>query len=289
MSKAPFLSRRRLHFGQQERPACIGRDSRPFSVAVRGLAHDVVESLRTLGIALEQLGIRTDVAGEEKVDGFATGARGFDLDRTRAQEMTCPPQPRSKAGCHGEPVAKVDRAKLGEAQDRVFTGIDRLDGRLSATRITLIELLHLHFLDMAGVRQHDRAQVDRARRCENRTGEAVLHEFRNKAAVVDMGVAEHHRVDIGRTKRKGPVIEFLLRLGPLHHAAVDQNLGRVAFHQEARPGDGAASPMKMQAHDTHPLVAGAFLAPVRSSLPAQPRRAYTHFFVAGAHVPIGAI
>ena len=46
--------------------------------------------------------------------------------------------------------------------------------------------------------------------------------FGKKAAMVDMGVGQQHRVDLCRAKRKDPVVEFLQGFRSLKQPAVDQ-------------------------------------------------------------------
>ena len=55
-----------------------------------------------------------------------------------------------------------------------------------------------------------------------RPAKAVAHELWQQAAVVDMGVGQQHRVDIGRAERKGAVVQLLQRLRSLKQAAIDQ-------------------------------------------------------------------
>ncbi len=50
-----------------------------------------------------------------------------------------------------------------------------------------------------------------------------LHQLRQQAAVVDMGVGQQHGVDVGGPERKGAVVQLLQRLVALEHAAVDQD------------------------------------------------------------------
>ena len=62
-----------------------------------------------------------------------------------------------------------------------------------------------------------------------RPAKAVAHELRQEAAMVDMGMGQQHSVDLGRAKRKGPVVELLQRLRSLKQPAVDQETSGSAF------------------------------------------------------------
>ena len=57
---------------------------------------------------------------------------------------------------------------------------------------------------LPAVRQHVGTEIDGAARRKDAAGKAVAHQLRQQAAVVDMGMGQQHRVDIGGAKWKGP-------------------------------------------------------------------------------------
>jgi hypothetical protein len=95
----------------------------------------------------------------------------------------------------------TDGVEVFQAVDRVFDFVDRLDGGLAAFGAFFVDELRVFFLDMAAVQQHRRAQIARGERAQNIASEAAFDEIRDIAAVVDVSVTEHHRVNRLRLKR----------------------------------------------------------------------------------------
>ncbi|MNW22643.1 hypothetical protein D3C71_2242630 [compost metagenome] len=56
---------------------------------------------------------------------------------------------------------------------------------------------------MRAVGQQDAAKLRGAHGAEDPTAEAVAHQQRQIAAVIDMGMREHHRIERSRIDRKG--------------------------------------------------------------------------------------
>ena len=80
---------------------------------------------------------------------------------------------------------------------------------------------------------------------------AFAHQFRHQAAVIDMGMGQQHRVDVGGAKWKRAVVQRLQRLRPLEQAAVDQQAAGRGLEQIAGAGHGAggAAESDAYAHD----------------------------------------
>jgi hypothetical protein len=91
-------------------------------------------------------------------------------------------------------------------------------------RFLLVVKARLFFLQMAGVRQDDRTQIDCRRRGKDRPVEAFFDQPGNPAAVVEMRVRQNHGINV--TRRNGSVFPvaqspFLLSL---KKTAVNQHL-----------------------------------------------------------------
>jgi hypothetical protein len=65
-------------------------------------------------------------------------------------------------------------------------------------------------LDEAGVGEHDGREIAGAGRAEDRTREAPLHQQRQAARVVDVGVAEDDEVNLGGVERELLVLNNLV-------------------------------------------------------------------------------
>ena len=87
-----------------------------------------------------------------------------------------------------------------------------------------------------GVRQHDPAEVLRARRAEDTSAEPVRDEPRQIADVIEVGVRQHDGVDLGRGDRQILPVALAQLLQPLEQPGVDQNLLRAGVEQILRAG-----------------------------------------------------
>ena len=114
------------------------------------------------------------------------------------------------AGVHErrlQSAADVERRVVGhrlQAQQRpvhVAAIVQRLDLRLALVALA-VEIGGVFFLNLGGVAEHDGGQGARGRRAVDRAGEALLDQVGQVAAVVDVGVAEQHRVDVSRAEGK---------------------------------------------------------------------------------------
>ena len=188
----------------QARAARIGCDRRTFAVAIGRFRDDIVEARRRLGIGLQQLGIRADVAGTENAERLSrsvfTGE--FDLDRRGAEQMPGVPVARANARNHVDPFFVVDRRERLQRGNRIGLRIDRADFGPPARRVAPVQGSNLGLLDAAGVRQHVGTEIDGAARRKDAAGKAVAHQLRQQAAVVDMGMGQEHGVDIRRREKE---------------------------------------------------------------------------------------
>ena len=118
-------------------------------------------------------------------------------------------------------------------RDRVGQVVERL--ALRAGLAAPLEVFVVLLLDVRRVGQHDRAEVARGGRGVDRPVEAVPHQQRQAARVVDVRVAQHHAVEPARVERQ-PGVE-LVGLGAvaLEQPGVEQEPAR------PRPRAGASS------------------------------------------------
>ena len=92
----------------------------------------------------------------------------------------------------------------------------------------------LFLLQMAGVRQYHRAQINGGRRGIDRPLETFFDQPRNPAAVVKMGVRQNHGVNLARRNRSiFPVAESPF-LWALKKAAVDEHLHARLMEESSR-------------------------------------------------------
>ena len=97
---------------------------------------------------------------------------------------------------------------------------------------------------VAGVGQQDLAQVERPVGAIHLAPKAAAGEQRQVAAVVQVGMGQHDRINLVRRDRQtGPVAQAQ-RLVALKQAAVHQQRFGAVAHQVLGAGDGAGAPQK---------------------------------------------
>ena len=161
--------------------------------------------------------------------------------------MTRIPVAGAEAGGDILPLAISHASELREGRDGILFRVDGRHRLSPAAAVAAVELIDLHLLDVAGVRQHDGGKIGRSGRRVDRSVEAGLHELRHEAAVVDMGVGEAKSAEAGGPKREVLIIELPLLLRPLEHAAIDQDAGCFRFEHEAGARHGSGGAVEVEA------------------------------------------
>ena len=111
-------------------------------------------------------------------------------------------------------------------------------------RVALRELL----LEPAAVEQHD---LDELRGCAgqvDRSIEAVAHDDRQQAAVIEVGVGDEDRVEVLRLEAERDAVPDHLVGAALEHPAVDEDPGARGRQQEARSRDGRRAAEEGELH-----------------------------------------
>ena len=137
--------------------------------------------------------------------------------------------------------------ELLEAVQGIQPGVQR-QRRAVAAEFVAVQEGCVFFLQVAAVGQQDGAQVAGAPRGMDVAVVAVAGEQGQVAAVVQVGVGENHRIDlVGRQGQWLPVAKAQL-LVALEQPAIHQHAFAVVAHQVLRPGHGAGSAQKGDAH-----------------------------------------
>jgi hypothetical protein len=114
-----------------------------------------------------------------------------------------------------------------------------------------VEEFGVLFLNVGGVAQHPVAQIDTGRGGEDGSGETVLDQGGQAAAVIDVGVGKHHSVNGGSGKGEGAVLQVGVLAAALVEPAVQQIPFAVAFQQVHGTGDGAGRAPECELHQRH--------------------------------------
>ena len=135
----------------------------------------------------------------------------------------------------------VGLRNVGELLQRDLRLSDGIEGkrRLVAAVIFPGGVFRVLFLEVRGIGEKKIAQLVRGGVGVNGAAEAVAHEAREVAGVVDVGVGEEDPVDGGGIDRKAFPVALLERLGAFEETAIDEELFVFGFDEVFGTGDGA--------------------------------------------------
>ena len=105
--------------------------------------------------------------------------------------------------------------------------------------VAAIELRDLHFLHMAGIRQHDSTQIRRRRRGVDHAAKTSRLQLGQQPGMVDVGMRQQHRVNFTRVEGELLPIQGFQCLRPLEHAAIHQKSALPGIENQAITGNGA--------------------------------------------------
>jgi hypothetical protein len=196
---------------------------------VRRLDHDRVGPRRALRGTQQRVVGAPEVAAER--DGAGLGAQ---LDGSGAEDVAGPAQ-HDLVARHRVRLARLDRPQQTDGPLGVFPVEEGERGLVSAVAVAG-GVLGVLLLQVRRVPQHDRCHLGGAGGAVHRPREPFLHQPRQPATVVEVGVAEHDRVHITRGYREpGPIAPAQFPL-TLVQAAVHQDPAARGLHQEPAAG-----------------------------------------------------
>ena len=133
----------------------------------------------------------------------------------------------------------------------VLQGVQRLHGRLAGPFALLVFIGGVVLLDLGGVPQHDGQQLGGEPGAVDIAREALLHQQGQAAGVVDVGVGDHHVVDVAGDEIKLTVVPLV---PALLKAAVHQYLVPVDLHAVAAACDRLGRAEECKFHLKAPLL-----------------------------------
>ena len=138
-----------------------------------------------------------------------------------------------------------ERLQVGERTSCVSLCVQRQRRAMFRVAV-LVGLPRVFFLDAAGIRQYQPAQVGRTAGAEDAPAEALRDEPRQVADVIEMRMRQDDGVDrVRRHRTILPVSEPEI-LQPLEQSAVDKDAVPPVIEEIFRPGDGARRAEKRQ-------------------------------------------
>lgn len=111
-----------------------------------------------------------------------------------------------------------------------------------------IRVLGLLLQQAAAIGQNDTAQVARRGTRIDLAAKAVAHQQRQVTAMVQVGMREHDRTDLGRRQRQARPVAQAQLLIPVEQAAIDQNPLIAAGDQIFRTAHRPRRAQKRQFH-----------------------------------------
>ena len=141
---------------------------------------------------------------------------------------------------------QVDR-RLVHRGLRTIVGLDLIGMAPLPARLALGELL----VQVPRVEEHECRELDRSRRGVDLARKAGLDQERQQAAMIEMGVGQHDRIQLPRCEiERDPVPDGLVGAA-LEHAAIDEDPGPFRLDEELRAGDGRGATEEVDLHGHH--------------------------------------
>ena len=186
------------------------------SIAVGRLEQQDVRGVDRRRIGQHGPVVTAEVAAEEDRSSLARDPRV-----RRAEQMARRQEVELDAGRDRHGTVEPDRLQLHQRARRVVRRVERQRGVM--LRVSLaIRVARVFFLDVRRVGQHQRTQILRAGRAEHPAAKSVGHEPREVPAVVEVGVGQHNRVNIGGGNGQRLPVSLAQVLQPLEQPAVDE-------------------------------------------------------------------
>ena len=211
-----------------------------------------VGARRRIGIAQDRRIERADIAGKNQRTRGAVLV-GLQRHGGRAEDMAGIAQGQAQPRQDLAGLAIRQRAHQSHHRTDVAAGEQRLVMGVAAATM-LVVALGIHLGQRGGVFEHDAQQVGGGFLRVDGPTKPAFHQHREPAAMVDMRVTQHHRVERGGVETESFGIARLVGLAALDHAAVQQQPVARREHLVAGTGDFAGRTMEDNPHRPLPSV-----------------------------------
>ncbi|MNR23952.1 hypothetical protein D3C85_1410050 [compost metagenome] len=111
-----------------------------------------------------------------------------------------------------------------------------------------VRIIGVFFRQVGAVWQQDSAQLRGAHGAVHAAAEAVAHQQGQIPAVVDVGMGQHHGVELGRIERQWIPVAQAQGLVSLEQATVDHDLVTAGIEQVLGAGDRIGRAEELQLH-----------------------------------------
>ena len=185
-------------------------------IAVGGFDQQDVRLADRRGIGKDRPSVAAEIAAEQN-----RSCRRPARERRKTQQMSRVDEFDFYTGddWHGAVVA--NRLQPVERASGIDLRVERLRGDVLRVAV-LVRLPRILFLNVRRIREHERAQVVRARSAEDAAPKALADQPRQVPTVIEMRMREDDRVDPRRLERKRRPVAMPQLFEPLKEAAVDE-------------------------------------------------------------------
>ena len=152
--------------------------------------------------------------------------------------------------------AVVDRLEAVHGGLRIVDRVKRLDGVQTLAGALAVFPLGVLFLQVAGILEHDAAQVAGGAVGEHGAAVTGLDQQWQATGVIQVGMGEDHGVQSRRVEVERIAVARLVLASALDQATVDQHLHALGLDQETGTCDLARRAQKTDPHDNNLLCVG---------------------------------
>ena len=217
-------------------------------VTIGGLDEQDVRFGDGRGVRQHRTAVATEIATEQDRLSIEPDPRVRGAEQvTRVDEL-------DRRGLTPEGYRAVVAHRLQQAQST--RGVDRrVQGqrRLVLREPVTVCLAGILFLQMSGVRQHQRTEILRRGRAEHAASKPGGNQTRQVPAVIQVRVGQDERVNGGGIDRQRCPITQPQLFQPLKKPAIDEDSASVSFEEVLGARDSAGGAEKRQARRRHVL------------------------------------
>ena len=214
---------------------------------VRAFYLEVIHLVHRFGIAQDVVSAAAHVTAKQ-VTELASVFAHIQYHLRRAEDVT------GIAKGHRQPVPGrkrpivIDGDKLAHGFFGIGRAIERFDWRQAAFGALFGNERRVVALDLGRIFQHDAGQVTRGKGAVDVSFETLPAQVRQIAAVIDVRVTQHHRIDFARVEGKLAVTFNGFIAVPLVETALQQDFSAIELQEVHRTGGGTGGAVKVHSH-----------------------------------------
>ena len=205
-------------------------------IPVGGFGDDEIRTGNLMGIIQNGYIGLAHVPGEDQL-GLLPVFFDHQVHQGAAQDMAGHPEAEGDPRVQFHIFIIVVGNEMLQGQIGIIRRIQGFHGRFPSPEPFPGGDFRIGFLDVPAVRQQDLTQFFGNRRAVDEALEPFLDQPGQQAAVVDMSMAQDHRVNFARIEGKRLAVQVPDQFGALEHSAVQQDLFSVDFQQVTGPGN----------------------------------------------------